>query len=168
MDKKEKAETLKPVSFRIDSVRDIDFHFINKEGLGIKDEFDEKKLNLQYRWTFKNEPGTKDICILIVVNITYPKQGEASPVVLVNYFNETKFSITNFEEVVVKGSNGKLNVPDAVLENFLMISISTIRGILLEKLAKSDYSRLILPAVTPDFIKGMLKSYKDSFSAKAK
>lgn len=148
------------MSFRLESIRDLDFHFVNLIALGIND-FDEKKMLMNYSWKLDNPKNTNKIKMLVAVNLLYPTDDQKEPVVLVNYFNESTFDIANFRDVikVVPGESAQMN--DQILGTFLSISFSNLRGILFEKLARSDYKDIILPAVTQDFVKKLIQQFKD-------
>ena len=58
---------------------------------------------------------------------------------------ETSFFVSPIKSVVTKAENGNYDVKGVVLYNIGTVSLSTIRGILFEKLKGSDIQKEIFP-----------------------
>ena len=153
-DNKETPE--KRVSYKIDGINDVEFHIYNLADYGITNGLDKTKIFITYNWMINVYKQDKKLGVFLSIYYIY-KIDENNSVPLVNYFNETKFLIDNFDETITVIDDTQFNVPDEAMETFLSIGISTARGILIEKLSKSPYSNIIIPAAQPDFIKKMVK-----------
>jgi hypothetical protein len=146
----------KTISYRITSINELEFNIHNFYALQIP-TFELSKIGIRYGWMSRPDKDTKEIILLISVAIIY-KVDENNEFPLVNYSNGTHFGIDNFDDVVKNITDISWDFSDEVMATFLSISISTIRGILIEKLARTPYNQIILPPVTLDFIHQLQKN----------
>ena len=63
------------------------------------------------------------------------------------YVNRMTFYVDNFDEIIVNDSNENLVVDNGVVRLLLDIAIPTIRGILIEKTARTSLAGSFLPLI---------------------
>jgi hypothetical protein len=145
-------------SFRISQVTDIEFHIFNMFSYGIQDfENLDDKLFFNYGWQIEANKEAKEVVLIMSIFFMYKLDSDKN-VPLVNYYYSTHFLINNFEEVIKTITPESFDIPDEILPTLLSVSISTGRGMLIEKLSKSFYRDIILPIATPEFIQQLVKN----------
>lgn len=108
------------------------------------ESFDNSKLPLvefQTSFDFKVIEEEDKINSIITVKIKVIETNEYFAELIV----ETSFFVSPIKSVVTKAENGNYDVKGVVLYNIGTVSLSTIRGILFEKLKGSDIQKEIFP-----------------------
>lgn len=87
---------------------------------------------------------------VIVINLHIKIYSDSKKNILLSDLNtQTVFEISNFSEVVVKKSESEFIAPDIVLHTLLGISLSTTRGIFMEKNSGNFLHKVFIPIVKP-------------------
>lgn len=73
--------------------------------------------------------------------------------ILIRHVSKSDFEITNFEEVFELTDDNKYKSEMQYAVQLLGTALSTIRGVLIEKMANSPLGHLILPAISVDSFK---------------
>lgn len=76
------------------------------------------------------------------------------------------FKLLGFEEILKQNEKGQVDIPDDLMITLLSVSYSTIRGILAEQIAGTDYSKFFLPLVNVSEFKTMLKKIGETDNEK--
>ncbi len=136
--------TEKTISFKIDSVKDIEFYVTSLNRLNINHDF--KNFEFKINWFAESYLSEKKIKLSLVISFFY-KNHPKSKLAIISYTNETLFSIANFDEIINATSSKDVGIHPEFLMNFIAISISTVRGILISKLSNTEYHSIILPLI---------------------
>jgi hypothetical protein len=59
------------------------------------------------------------------------------------------FEIANFEDVIKLEADGKVNIPQSLIETFNIISISTTRGVMFSTFKGTFLHGAVLPIIDP-------------------
>lgn len=112
-------------------------------------DFDNEKkplVQFQSNFNFQVLEDTEKISCLIDVKILILETEEVFAELKV----ENIFEIKPFTDIIKPNSNKNgFNIPDAILINLVSISISTVRGILSEKLKGTIVQNEIFPLIDP-------------------
>ncbi len=134
----------KNISFKIERINDVAFTHTSLEKRGIK--YNHKKIENFLGWTSTIDKKLKEFRLTLTINFIY-KVNEKSAIPIISYSNENVFLISNFDKIITKD---KFSIDKNFVLNFLSISISTARGILISKLGNTEYSKIILQPVNSE------------------
>lgn len=87
----------------------------------------------------------------------YPSK-ENKDIVILRYTIECSFYIENFKEVIISFDNNTFDAPEKLSLLLFGEAFSTLRGLLLSKLSKSELSWIILPILPDEKLKPLLDS----------
>lgn len=141
---------IQTISYKITEVKEIEFSYISLAQQGIL--VDSQKIGLRFDWKAKVDKKTKTIKLILVVEFVYKNYKKNNPAIL-KHISESIYSIDNFDEVVMNITENKFEMADSFVINFIGISISTIRGVLLTKLANTEYQKIVLPLINRKMLK---------------
>ncbi|MFZ2283071.1 MAG: hypothetical protein WAV86_04285 [Lutibacter sp.] len=114
----------------------------------LEEEFkkDEKPLvEFQSNFQFKVLENEEKVACLVTVKIVMIETREEFAELQV----ENIFEIKPFKDLIISKADNGFNIPDAVLHNLVSLSISTVRGILSEKLKGTIAQNEIYPLINP-------------------
>jgi hypothetical protein len=136
------------VTFRISKIQTLKFSL---ECLEEPEKFNEKNVAFEFSWKYDLSEKAKTIGITLIVNIfSEPSKKEKVSQLGVR----VEFEVMNFEEII-KISDQNFNIPDIVIETFISIAYSTVRGILVAKTEGSVLSNVYLPVIKPSDFKNI-------------
>jgi hypothetical protein len=152
-------DKIKTMSFRIERVTDVMFTYTSLEKRGIP--FNPQKIDNLIGWAPTIDKKSKEFKLLLTVNFVYEVDKE-NIIQMISYSNENVFSISNFKEVITNITKEKFDIDKNFVLNFLSVSISTARGLLISKLGNTEYSKIILQPVNANSLdtiynKGLIK-----------
>lgn len=134
----------KAYEFRIISVKDLEFSLVSLAKFDV--ELDLNKLDLSFGWTLDINIEAKQINLYLNTNVDCNLSSERTENII-SYSNKTQFLVTTFDGFGLNQNSQPITIHSQIIKNFIGISISTVRGILIEKLANSEYSAIVLPAM---------------------
>jgi hypothetical protein len=85
--------------------------------------------------------------VFVIVNIDIKNDGHST--VLGALSVSCIFDITNFEDVIKIEADGKVNIPQRLIETLNIISISTTRGVMFSTFKGTFLHSAILPIIDP-------------------
>lgn len=136
------------------NLRFAEIKLIKYSQFDLEQEFDleakgliEFQSNFNFRILSKEE---KIACIVDVKLVINETKEEFAQIKVENYFN-----IEPFKEVVKEKSPNNYDIPNPLLHNLVSLSISTVRGIISEKLKGTIAQREVYPLINLD---NLLKS----------
>lgn len=97
-------------------------------------------------------PNDKAVKILLEVNFKTNLDGIENP--FIQFVSESTFYVENFNEVYIKSENDDLyTIPEVFNNHMLGIAYGTVRGVLIEKLATSQFRLYIIPILPPNMLR---------------
>lgn len=126
------------------NLRILDIKVVRFSQFELLEKFDETKYPLveyQTNFDFKVIEEEEKIISIITVKIKIIDTNEYFAELIV----ETSFFVSPIDIIVTKAENGKFDVKGIVLYNIASVSLSTIRGILFERLKGSIIQKELYP-----------------------
>jgi hypothetical protein len=131
------------------NLRFSEIKLIKYSQFDIEKEFDteakgliEFQSNFNFKILFKEE---KIVCIVDVKLVINETKEEFAQIKVENYFN-----VDPFKEVIKEKSPNNYDIPNPLLHNLVLLSISTVRGIMSEKLKGTIAQREVYPLINID------------------
>lgn len=137
--------------FRLNKIEDVSFSLRTVEEM----EISVDTILISYGWATKSI--TEKNTIILTLKVLFHTKIEEKQIDLLDYTNQSYYEIKNFNDVVTVVDGNKLNIHSGVIKQFLSMSISTTRGILYERLGRTKYSKVLLPAVTSAMLDEIIK-----------
>lgn len=122
----------------------LDIKVVRYSQFELLENFDKSKFPLvefQTSFDFKVIEEEDKINSIITIKIKVIETNEYFAELIV----ETSFFVSPIKSIVTKAQNGNYDVKGVVLYNIASVSLSTIRGILYERLKGSDVQKEIYP-----------------------
>ena len=126
------------------NIRILDIKVLKYSQFELSQEFDESKFPLvefQTNFNFRVIENESKINSIITVKIKMIETNEYFAELIV----ESSFLVTPIENLITKKEDGNYDVKGVVLFNIASVSVSTIRGILFERLKGSMIQKEIYP-----------------------
>lgn len=137
-------------------LRFAEIKLLNYSQFDLEKEFDkdakaliEFKSNIGFRVLAKEEQIVCTIDVILLINET---KEEFSKIKVENYFN-----VTPFKEVIKEKSPNNYDIPTPLIHNLVSISVSTVRGIISEKLKGTIAQKEVYPLIN---LQDLFKSNK--------
>jgi len=139
---KTKSE-LKPISFRIASIRTNEFYEKDYTQYGIEEgKIEQGYCNIGFGLKVDAEKGTLTFPIKVDF---YVKEDEKAS--LFGVETAHSFVIKDFKSQISQDKEGKYDIPDYLIERMLGIALSATRGILVASVTIPEYKRILLPLI---------------------
>ncbi|MEY4029960.1 MAG: hypothetical protein RJA90_1159 [Bacteroidota bacterium] len=94
-------------------------------------------------------PANPDITVLVFVIVHIDIKNDGHSEVLGALSVSCIFDIVNFEDVIKIEADGKVNIPQRLIETLNIISISTTRGVMFSTFKGTFLHSAILPIIDP-------------------
>ncbi|MFY7743464.1 MAG: hypothetical protein ACOVQR_12505 [Flavobacterium sp.] len=135
----------KSIEIKILQIKTLRFSYTHKDNLE-DSKFDENKINFIYKSTIglkvNTENETVDVKFLLKVFIPKKREDILTIEVLCSYHFK---NLKDFEI-----SENEVDLPEDIIENLVITSISNTRGVLAVKVIESGFTRIILPLIQMD------------------
>lgn len=148
------------INLRLVDIIDVDFQYIGKSNY-LLEKIEDNKVEISYSHAMHVEREKRLFYLGLKVIFTY-KISETNNVILFSYTNESQYFIENFDEVIEIPDDIHINMNPRIIAQLLSISLSTTRGILMEKLSNTEYRHLIMPIVPGALLDQMANRLKSS------
>jgi hypothetical protein len=159
-----KDENIDSMSFTIKSVNDVEFSFFS---VG-EAQLDKRQVTMGLNWKANISKTDKSLWIYIMVffnhagaaalkNEFYPFQ-ETRNDTIIHFTTKSTYYIDNFDRVVTNIRGKKFDTKSDFLKNLLAISTATTRGMLISKLANTEYAEIIIPPLSSHNINALFES----------
>lgn len=109
------------------------------------DDNKEASIEFQSNFQVKILKDTSEIVIFSTINLL----SIDTKALLAELKIECYFEVKPFDRVVIQKSENEFQIPDDLLVQLISLSISTIRGILHEKLKGTNLQKEIFPLINP-------------------
>lgn len=132
----------KSLEIKILQIKILGFSYIHKDNLD-DSNFDENKINFIYKSNIGLKTNTENQLIEIKfhLKVFLPKKEEE----IISLETLCSFHIKNLEDFEV--SSTEVELPDDIVENLVLTSISNTRGVLAVKVIESGFNNVILPLI---------------------
>jgi hypothetical protein len=152
------------MSFTIKSVSDVEFSFFS---VG-ENRLDKKQVTMGINWKANISKTDKSLWIYMMVffkhagaaalkNEFYPSE-ETRNDTIIHFTTKSTYYIDNFDQVITNIRGKKFDTKSDFLKNLLSISIATTRGMLVSKLANTEYAGIIIPPLSSRNINDLFDS----------
>lgn len=126
---------------RIVEIKDQEWHMSDITNLVLEKDF-RKFIAIQFSGGNHIIPEKERLVITLAVRFLWTKEGSD---IILSYVNSTTFQIVNFKDVVSKSTEENYTLPSEVMDMLLATALSTVRGILVEKLANTEMRGMYIP-----------------------
>lgn len=131
------------------SLRFAEIKLIKYSQFDLEQEFDtnaQALIEFQSNFNFRILPEEQKIaCIVDVKLLILETKEEFAEIKVENFFN-----IHPFNDLIIKNSENNYDIPKPILHNLVSLSISTVRGILSEKLKGTIVQKEVYPLINLD------------------
>jgi hypothetical protein len=135
----------KSIEIKILQIKVLGFSFIHKDNLENPD-INENKINFVYKSTvgLKVNPKDETVDIKFQLKVFIPKKKEE----IITLDVLCSYHFKNLKDFEV--SPTEVELPDDIIENLVLTSISNARGVLAVKVVESGFKNIILPLIQMD------------------
>lgn len=131
------------IEFRIDRIE-----IINSSIIAPTQQFEVNGFNFELQLQMKLETIQKFIMVFVDVTVNTQESKET----IGRYTACFTFNATNFDEILIKNGQNKLELPKSTIDTLNNISISTVRGLMFGAFRGTFLHNAILPVVDPTLI----------------
>ena len=145
----------KGLKYGINSVKIISSFIHSAESLRIKN-LEERKIGINRGFQIGFDYSAGILTIKVEVDFICESE-EQEPLKLFGTAVKYDYKFIDFEDILKKDEQDRVDIPEDLLVTLLSVSYSTTRGILITQTIGTEYSKHYLPLISIDEIKKIVK-----------
>lgn len=146
----------KKLKYGLTSVETISSYINSPESLGIKN-LEEREPGIKRRFQIAFDYSAGILSVIFTVDFICESE-DPEPLKLFGTSVKYDYKFIDFEDVLKKDEQERVDIPDDLLVTLLSVGYSTTRGILVTQTVGTEYSKHYLPLISIDEIKRILHS----------